>query len=621
MLGPGASTEMVRTESGQSKWTKTAKAELEVRRPFSSASAAAGLSGRADSLNLTNSKDAGPKVAVALASPAAESAQTGSSQGAEAPERRQDAPAGLPGHESPSVHDDAVPDSTALVQEHIQAQGGALNGFNPSSANGKFVSTGYGAPAGAASGAPVQQKTESALLASAGGTTPAVRGQMPDRSFARGSSGGGARLIPGSNPNRQASATGAGTLGSGQSAFLGGAAAGSGSPAGAGGSGARSAFEQAGAAGKGGGNALQFPGGGSGGAERGDMFGSGSSGKSGDRPVSPATKTQLKNQAKAHYDAAATYRTGVALPMLNRQRASATAQAAALKVQSLALKSLETAVDKKIKEFSDLPEARSLLVDTKHSIGGKDGLRARLDSAVKDMADGAVKAKYLPNNCTMKQTVTQKVWVPNIFGGGRYENKQVTTEYRTLSLAGQDLMDAGLRRAKNVGIEAKAGADMTGAAFGPVIDGLRAHPDPKQAARAGSLEGIAIRIQNDLDSISSKMPGAIARVGSVAGKQTPHKTVQTAALAGVRKFKELNSQISEKGPGYPEIPAKPAVFRAMTETLLYSENALITINGMNGSVNDSLDALHASGQNATKAYVAVCDSYHDLKALEAKAKK
>jgi hypothetical protein len=641
--GGNSDLDMVRTEAGQSKWTKTAKADLEVKRPVSSRVGASGLR-RSNSIDLTNAKKGTPSVSVPASGAAAASADSSGRRTREVGVgRTQDAPSGLPEHEQPDVHDQAAPDSTALVQSRPQAQGDALNGFDTSS-NGGFASGGYGgAPVGDSPAAGTQKKTAASVtqVASTGGSGPAIRGQMPGRSFLKGTSGGGSRRVPGRSPGRQATAAGAGSAGTGQSGFLGAGGSAAAAPqAGAKGGKSQSAFAQAGghaSAGHGAANGMQFPGGGGGGGGgRGDLLGGPDSRGGGSHKVRAASKREIKNQAKEHFNAAANYRKGVAVPMLSRQRASATAQSATLKAQSTVLNKLTKELDKKIKEFRDLPEAHSLLVDAKNQIAGKNGMRARIDSARNELSKGANRAKYIPNKCQMRKTVTSKVWTPA--GGfwkrgrgdsynrqkgewGQYVTKKVTTEYRTLSLQGQDMMDAGMRRAKNVGIEAQAGADMTGNAFGPVIDSLRAHKDPKQAARADSLEGIAIRIQSDLDKVASKLPSTVARVGSVAGKQTPHKNVRGSALSGARKFKELNAQIGAKGPGYPEIGAKQGLFRAMTDSLMHSESALISINAMSGGVHDNLDSLHGAGQSATKAYVRLCDSYNNLKALERKAKK
>lgn len=615
---PSNDSAMARSESGATQWTRSANAELRVKSQPAALQRASRNHTREDSLGLAGTKGSEPAAAAI-----GQSASAGQTAGAAAStgqgyDKKFDAPSDLPEHEQPAVGEHAVADSIAFVQNRAPG-GDALNGFDPSSSNGGFVSTGYGNGAPVGEGGPAQEQMDQATgrttqVASAAGV-PAVRGQAPGRSFLGGNVGTGGRLLPGTNPNRQANTASAGTAGI-QSAFMGAGAGGAPAAAAAGGA-AQSAFSQAGAAASGGASGFQIPGAGGGGGGSGEGLTSGGGGSS-PRPVSPASKHELKAQAKENLDLAGAYRKGAAVPLLNRQRGSAIAQAAAQKVQSLVLGSLITAVNKKAKEFRDIPEAHGLLVDTSEEV---TRMKQRLDSARADLAKGASLAAKIPDNCKMVTSVTQKVFVPNPGKfGGRYENQTITTDHRTLSLQGQDLMDAGVRRAKNVGIEAKAGADITGDAFGPVIDGLRAHPDPKQAARAPSLNAIAVRIQNDLDGVAAKLPAEAAKVGSIAGKQTPHASVAAAARAGAANIRSASEKINRRGPGYPEIGAKQKLFRAMTDAQAHADNTLVSVNGMNGSAGDSMDSLHAAGQNATKGYVRLCDSYHNLKSLEKKAK-
>lgn len=516
---------------------------------------------------------------------------------------------------------------------------GSLNNSDFSAAAGGAAAA--AAPAGSppaldGSSAPAPDLGEGGpLLASAsGGGRQAVSGS---RQFLRGqTAGGNGPAAVGASARRATGGiTGGGTAGlpagAGGPGFADGSAnfsrPGSGSAASA-----EAAYSGGGAErmASAGGGAPAFAGGGVG-SGRGALSSSGAEGaQSSQKSTSMASKKELNDQSAKHRDTAQSYRGAVVVPLAQREKANAVFFEGKLAAASAILGSLDRQLAVEQGVFKASPAAKEALANSRAMInGGPESLKARVDSAKRDMAAGAVSIMQIPDKCDFRPILKENVfheWNPFnhpgykggmvVVGGkrGYYTEEQTTLDLNGVATKGQDLLEGAARRASNVNREAAAGIRLVDPEFDPAIESLR-KPDPKGAARLASVAG---RIKDDLARVSNLLPDQVADTATV-GTQAQGK-IQSATKEGYANVQGLAQTVADRRLGYPDGSARDALDRNMANASRSSGEALSAVNSLSGTGADSMFVLTSASRAATYTMIDLCYSSDRLKDLAGKAK-
>ncbi|MBI5597042.1 MAG: hypothetical protein HY928_13195 [Elusimicrobia bacterium] len=535
-------------------------------------------------------------------------------------------------------------DSTKLAaagQGGFGAPGGLSNSDFSAAAGGAASAA---APAGSGGSAPVldgrvapaSELGEGGPLASAaaGGGRQAVAGSRP---FARSQTAGGNGPAASAASARRATGgiAGGGTaglpLGAGGPGFSDGSATFS-RPASGGGTSAESAMAGGGSErmASAGGGAPAFAGGvGSG---RGALALSGGEGasESSAKATTVASKKELTDQAAKHLETAQSYRGSVVLPLAKREKSNALFLEGRLIAASAILGSLDRQLAIEQGVFKASPAAKEALANSRAMInGGKDSLKARVDSSAADMAAGAVSIMSIPDKCDFRPILKENVfhaWNPFNHPGykgrmvvvdgqrGYYTEEETTLDLHGVATKGQDLLEGAARRASNVSKESASGIRLVDPEFGPAIDALKV-PDPKGAARLASVAG---RIKDDLGRVSSVLPDQVTDSVSI-GTQA-QGDLQKSTEKGYGDVQGLARKVGERRLGYPDSTERDALDRSMGNATRASGQALSAVNSLQGTGADSMFVLTEASRASTYAMIDLCHSHDHLKALAGKAK-
>lgn len=467
---------------------------------------------------------------------------------------------------------------------------------------------GAGVPAGAAGAPGAARRASGGLGAGAGGTTGSLSGGLGSdfasggTSFSPGGAGGGSA--------------------SGGSASASAEASGGDRPAAVGGG----APKAAGMSGMGGGakNNLADGAGGS--------FAKSSSAKA----PAAASKTELSDQAKKHFALAERYRSGVVIPLTQREQRHAATTVAKLGQASGVLASLDRQLGVELAFFAGYPAALAPLSGSRALIAtGGSSLKRRLDSAQAEMTEGSARVEWVPQNCDFRPIVYDKVWNPwngdqedwqwrrNHRGDpltlkdgrpGHWEDVPRHLDINGVATSGQDLLEGAARRAANVRQEALAGVRMVDAEFNPAIQVVAA----ANAAAGARLNSVAGRIKDDLNRVAGYLPERVTE--TVAAEASNHGKLQQSALRGHEDVKDLVLVVNERRLGYPDGPARDALDRNMADASRSSGEALGAVNTLAGTSSDTMFALTEAARGATSALQSLCYSRDRLNDLSAKAK-
>lgn len=540
----------------------------------------------------------------------------------------------------------AAPDSTKLAAIGKSNFGPAGSLSNTDFAGG--IGTGGGAApvAAFAEGNPAAPELgEGGPLIAAHASAPGKATVGGSRQFQRGTAGASAGPAGAGAARRAAGGIGAGagggaagsTSGPGTDFSAGGTAF---APGGAGGgsSGGSSASAEAHElVASAGGGAPKAPGaGGTAGLRGGLGSDAPSSGASSQRSVSQAGKTELKQQARKHYDLAQSYRSGVVIPLTQREMRHAAAMAAKLQQASGILGALDRQLGVEANFFKGYPAAVGPLANTRALIaGGGESLKRRVDSARADMIEGGERVEWVPDKCDFKPTVHDKVW--NAWNGdqedwqwrrgnkgqpltvhngqnGYWEDVPRQIDIHGVATSGQDLLEGAARRAANVRQESEAGIKMVDPEFNPAIEAVSA----ANAAAGARLNSVAGRVKDDLRRVAALLPERVNE--TVAAEAANQGKLQQAALRGHEDIKALARTVNERRLGYPDGVARDQLDRNMADAARTSGEALGAVNALSGNSSDTMFVLTESARGATSALQSLCYSRDRLTDLAAKAK-
>lgn len=490
-----------------------------------------------------------------------------------------------------------------LLAANLAVPGKASVGGSRQFLRGQTV--GAGASPAAAGAAGAARRASGGLGAGAGGTTGSLSGGMGSdfasggTSFSPGGSGGG------SSSGGSASA---GASGDDRPVSVGGGAP-----------------KAAGMGGMGGGvkNSL---------AEGGGPFAKSSSAKA----PAAASKTELGDQAKKHFALAERYRSGVVIPLTQREQRHAATTVAKLGQASGILAALDRQLGVELAFFAGYPAALTPLSGSRALIAtGGSSLKRRLDSAQADMTEGSARVEWVPQNCDFRPIVYDKVWNPwngdqedwqwrrnhrgeplTLKDGrpGHWEDVPRHLDINGVATSGQDLLEGAARRAANVRQEALAGVRMVDAEFNPAIQAVAA----ANAAAGARLNSVAGRIKDDLNRVAGYLPERVTE--TVAAEAANQGKLQQAALRGHEDVKDLTITVNERRLGYPDGPARDALDRNMADASRSSGEALGAVNTLAGTSSDTMFALTEAARGATSALQSLCYSRDRLNDLSAKAK-
>lgn len=529
----------------------------------------------------------------------------------------------------------SAPDSTKLAAMAKGNFGSAPNLNNSDFAGGVGAGGGASGSAGFAAGSPTSPDLgESGPLVAGNMTVPGKASVGGSRQFARGQAGSSGAGPAGAGAVRRA----AGGIGAGGAS--GGAASGAGpdfssggtsfSPGGSSGGGSSNGSSSASA------DALPAAGGGApktgGGGGAPGMGLRGATGQASDnlqggqkRSVTQATKTELKEQARKHYEAAQTYRTGVVVPLTQRETRHATVLGVKLAAASTILKSLDGQLKTEQNFFRSYPAALGPLANSRALIAnGAESLKGRIDSAATEMKEGAERVAWVPDKCNFHPTVHDKVFhegfrwgKPQVVENGQhgwYEDRPRQIDINGVATSGQDMLESAARRAANVRQESGAGIKMVDPEFNPAIQTVTA----ANAAAGARLAAIAARIKDDLKRVAAQLPEHVNE--TVAAESSNQGKLQASAMRGHEDIKALANTVNERRLGYPDGTARDRLDRNMADASRDSGEALGASNALTGTSSDTMFVLTEASRGATSALQSLCYSGDRLTELSAKGK-
>lgn len=450
----------------------------------------------------------------------------------------------------------------------------------------------------------------------AGGNGPAAAGASSARRATGGISGGGTAGLPSgaggpgfSDGSANFSRPGSGSSSSAEAAMAGGGA------------------ERMASAG---GGAPAFAGGGVG-AGRGALASTGADGaQSSAKSASMASKKELNDQSAKHLDTAQSYRGSVVVPLAQREKANALFLETRLSAASAVLGSLDRQLAIEQGVFKASPAAKEALANSRVMVnGGPDSLKARVDSAKRDMAAGAVSIMQIPEKCDFRPILKENVfheWNPFNHPGykgsmvvvdgkrGYYTEEETTLDLHNVATKGQDLLEGAARRAANVNREATAGIRLVDPEFDPAIESLQ-KADPKGAARLASVAG---RIKDDLARVSALIPDQVTDSVSIGSQKQGE--IQGATRKGYGDVRTLAQTVADRRLSYPDGTERDALDRNMANASRTAGEALSAVNSLSGTGADSMFVLTAASRASTYTMIDLCYSSDRLKEMAGKAK-